>query len=123
MRRIADTLPPIEIFGDQSGDLLVIGWGSTYGSITSAVERCRAKGVDVSSIHLRYIEPMQKDLGEIISRFKRILIPEMNLGQLFHRIRSEYLVDAIGLHKIQGKPFMISEIEAKIQDLFNGKKA
>ena len=123
VRRIADTLPPIEIFGDQSGDLLVIGWGSTYGSITSAVERCRAKGVDVSSIHLRYIEPMQKDLGEIISRFKRILIPEMNLGQLFHRIRSEYLVDAIGLHKIQGKPFMISEIEAKIQDLFNGKKA
>ncbi|UCF33595.1 MAG: 2-oxoacid:acceptor oxidoreductase subunit alpha [Phycisphaerales bacterium] len=121
IRKIAETIPPLEVFGEGSGELLVVGWGSTYGSITSAVESCQARGVSVSSVHLRHLEPMPPDLGDILRRFKRVLVPELNLGQLLHRIRSEYLIDAIGFHKIQGKPFMVSEIENKIQELVNGK--
>jgi 2-oxoglutarate ferredoxin oxidoreductase subunit alpha len=121
IRKIAETIPPLEVFGDSSGELLVVGWGSTYGSITSAVESCQARGMRVSSVHLRYLEPMPPDLGNILRRFKKVLVPELNLGQLLHRIRSEYLIDAIGLHKIQGKPFMVSEIENKIQEVVNGK--
>lgn len=119
---IAATIPPLTTYGDESGDLLVLGWGSTYGAITSAVERCRAKGLNVSSAHLRYMDPMPRNSGEVVKRFRRVLIPEMNLGQLRMRIRAEFLVDAIGLNKVQGKPFMISEIEGKIEQLFNGRK-
>ena len=119
--RIAETIPPIEINGDESGDLLVVGWGSTYGAITSAVDHCRARGVDVSSIHLRYLDPLPRDLGDVLGRFKRILVPEMNLGQLLHVLRAKYLVDAKGFNKIKGKPFMISEIEAKITELTSGE--
>ncbi len=116
---IAETIPPLDVFGDPSGDLLVLGWGSTYGPITSAVERCRAKGKSVSSAHLRYLDPMPKNVGEVLSRFRAVLIPEMNLGQLLAHIRAKYLVDAIGLNKVQGKPFMIQEIEDKINELLN----
>jgi 2-oxoglutarate ferredoxin oxidoreductase subunit alpha len=121
IRKIAETIPPLEVFGEGSGELLVVGWGSTYGSITSAVESCQARGVSVSSVHLRHLEPMPSDLGDILRRFKKVLVPELNLGQLLHRIRSEYLIDAIGFHKIRGKPFMVSEIENKIQEVVNGK--
>lgn len=112
---IVETIPPQEVLGDEHGDLLVVGWGSTYGAITSAVERCRKKGLSVSSVHLRYLEPTPGNLGEILSRFDRVLVPEMNLGQLVHRLRDRYLVDAVGFHKVQGKPFAISEIEARIE--------
>jgi 2-oxoglutarate ferredoxin oxidoreductase subunit alpha len=116
---IAETIPPLEVLGDPSGDLLVLGWGSTYGPITTAVERCRAKGLSVSSAHLRYLDPMPKNTGEVLSAFRTILIPEMNLGQLLAHIRAAYLVDAIGLNKVQGKPFMIQEIENKIGEILN----
>jgi len=116
---IAETVPPLDVFGDSSGDLLVLGWGSTYGPITTAVERCRAKGMRVSSAHLRYLDPMPKNVGDVLSGFATVLIPEMNLGQLLAHIRAKYLVDAIGLNKVQGKPFMIQEIEDKIEELLN----
>ncbi|UCC30447.1 MAG: 2-oxoacid:acceptor oxidoreductase subunit alpha [Phycisphaerales bacterium] len=116
---IAEAIPPLEINGDDSGELLVIGWGSTYGAITSAVERCRKKGMSVSSAHLRYLDPMQKNVGDVLRRFCRVLVPELNLGQLAYRLRAEYLVDATGFHKIQGKPFTISEIEAEIAKRLN----
>jgi len=116
---IAETIPPLDVFGDSSGDLLVLGWGSTYGPITTAVERCRVKGLRVSSAHLRYLDPMPKNVGEVLSRFAVVMIPEMNLGQLLAHIRAKYLVDAIGLNKVQGKPFMIQEIEDKIEELLN----
>lgn len=119
---IAETIPLQKIIGDETGDLLVVGWGSTYGAITSAVERCRGRGLDVSSVHLRYIEPMPRNLGDILKRFKQVLVPEMNLGQLVRRLRAEYLVDAFGFQKVQGKPFMISEIETRIEQCFNGRK-
>ncbi|MCH8251464.1 MAG: 2-oxoacid:acceptor oxidoreductase subunit alpha [Planctomycetes bacterium] len=118
---IAETIPPTEMFGDDSGELLVVGWGSTYGAITSAVERCRAKGMDVSSIHIRYLYPMPKDIGAILKRFKKVMVPEMNLGQLVQLLRAKFLVDAKGLNKVQGKPFMISDIERGIEDTLNGK--
>lgn len=120
---IAKTIPPLEVFGDHSGELLVVGWGGTYGSITTAVENCRKRGMSVSSVHLRYIEPMPSNFGDILHRFKSVLVPELNLGQLVRRIRSEYLVDAIAYSKVQGKPFMISEIEGKIEQILNGRKS
>jgi 2-oxoglutarate ferredoxin oxidoreductase subunit alpha len=115
--RIANELPPIEIFGEPEGELLVVGWGSTYGSITSAVEIMQERGHAVSSIHLRYLNPFQNDLGEILSRFRRVLIPEMNLGQLSLLIRARYLVDAVAFSKVQGRPFKISELVAKMEGL------
>lgn len=119
--RIADTLPPLEVHGAESGELLVMGWGSTYGAITSAVDRCRKKGMSVGSVHLRYLDPMPRDLGDVIGRFKNVLIPEMNLGQLCRRIRAKFLVDAQGLNLVEGRPFRISEIEEAISQKLNGK--
>jgi 2-oxoglutarate ferredoxin oxidoreductase subunit alpha len=120
---IADTIPPLKVFGDDSGDLLVLGWGSTHGPITSAVERCRAKGRKVSSAHLRYLDPMPKNTGEVLKRFKRVLIPEMNLGQLAAHIRAKFVIDAIPMTKVHGKPFLIEEIQTRIEELFGSKGA
>ncbi|MDO8632241.1 MAG: 2-oxoacid:acceptor oxidoreductase subunit alpha [Phycisphaerales bacterium] len=118
---IAETIPPLSVNGDPTGELLVLGWGSTYGAITTAVERCRAKGLSVSSAHMRYIDPMPKNTGDVLRSFDRVLVPEMNLGQLLMVIRAKYLVDAIGLNKVQGKPFMIQEVQSRIEELLNGK--
>lgn len=119
---IAETIPDLDVFGDDAGDLLVLGWGSTFGAITSAVERARENGLSVSSAHLRYLDPFPRNTGEVLGKFRRILIPEMNLGQLLGCIRGIYLVDAIGLHKVQGKPFMVQEIVTKIEEILsNGK--
>jgi 2-oxoglutarate ferredoxin oxidoreductase subunit alpha len=119
--RIADDLPPIEIFGDSEGEVLVVGWGSTYGSITSAVERLREQGKSVSSIHLRYLNPFQHDLGDILARFKKVLVPEMNLGQLATLLRARYLVDATAFSKVQGRPFKIAEITERVDRLLQGE--
>jgi 2-oxoglutarate ferredoxin oxidoreductase subunit alpha len=119
---IAETIPDLEIKGKASGELLVLGWGSTYGAITTAVERCQKKGLSVSSAHLRYLDPMPKNTAEVLRSFRRVLIPEMNLGQLKARIRAQYLVDAVGYPKVQGRPFMVTEIESRIEELIsNGK--
>lgn len=123
---IAESIPLLETYGDASGDLLVLGWGSTYGPITSAVDRCRAKGMKVSSAHLRYLDPMPRNTLDVMKKFRRVLIPEMNLGQLLAHVRAKYLVDAVGLNKVQGKPFMIREIETKIEEMLgqtNGRKS
>ena len=114
---IARTIPPVKVFGAPSGDLLVVGWGSTYGAITSAVERCQERGMSVSSVHLRYLVPMATNLGDVLRSFRKVLVPELNLGQLVRCLRAEYLIDCLGYNKIQGKPFMISEIESKIAEL------
>ncbi len=120
---IAETIPPLHVEGDESGELLVLGWGSTFGAITTAVEQCREKGLSVSSAHLRYIDPMPKNTGDVLGRFKQILIPEMNLGQLCSVIRAAYLVDAVSLNKVQGRPFMIKEIVTKIEAMLSEKKS
>ncbi|HLF76910.1 MAG TPA: 2-oxoacid:acceptor oxidoreductase subunit alpha [Dehalococcoidia bacterium] len=116
--RIADDIPDVEIYGDEDGgDLLVLGWGSTYGVNRTAVQRARNQGKSVSQVHLRHLNPFPKNLGEVLKKFKKVLIPENNMGQLLLLIRGEFLVDAVGLHRITGRPFMISEVEAKILEL------
>ncbi len=108
---IAKDIPPQEVdFGEESGRLAVIGWGSTYGPIARAVRIARSEGHDVSHIHLTYINPFPENLGELLSRFDRILVPEMNMGQLITVLRDHFLLQAISLCKVSGQPFKISEI-------------
>ena len=115
--RIASDIPPTEIFGAENGDLLILGWGGTYGAIRTAVENCIASKLPVAHVHLRHLNPFPKDLVEILQRFKKILIPELNSGQLRQLIRSTYLIDAIGLNKVQGQPFHVFELESKIDEI------
>lgn len=114
VEKIGDQIPQIEPLGNLGGELLVLGWGGTYGSITTAVTRARSAGKNVSAVHLRYLNPQPRNLGQILSRFKKVLIPELNVGQLRMLVRAKYLVDARGLNKIQGKPFLVEEIEQAI---------
>jgi 2-oxoglutarate ferredoxin oxidoreductase subunit alpha len=116
--RIADDIPDIEVFGEPEGRLLVVGWGSTYGAITSAVEEMQHRGKSVSSIHLRYLNPFPSNLGELLGRFDRVLVPELNLGQLAMLLRSRYLVPAVSFAKVKGKPFKISELTERIEQLY-----
>jgi 2-oxoglutarate ferredoxin oxidoreductase subunit alpha len=112
---IAREIPPTKVFGDeQGGDLLVVGWGSTHGTLREAVANMRAKGKKVSHVHLRYLNPLPSDFGEILRRFKKVMVAEMNMGQLLKMIRADYLIDAFGCNKIQGRPFKVSEIESRI---------
>jgi 2-oxoglutarate ferredoxin oxidoreductase subunit alpha len=120
IERIANDIPLAEVEGDQEGEVLVVGWGGTYGAIRSAVKRQREQGQSVSHLHLYYLNPFPKNLGEILYRFKHILVPELNLGQLVKVLRAKYLVPAIGLSKVQGLPFKASEIEKKIEEILKG---
>ncbi len=113
---IQEDIPLVEVNGGDSGELLVVGWGGTYGAIMTAVEQLQEENKPVSSIHLRYLNPFPKNLGTILSRFKKILVPELNLGQLRYVLRSKYLVDAAGFNKVQGKPFQVNEIKQAILD-------
>lgn len=114
---IAADIPMQDVcLGDDSGNLAVVGWGSTFGAIHQAVKRARAEGLAVSHIHVRYISPLPANLGELLARFDRVLVPEMNTGQFIRLIRSEFLIDADGLNKIAGQPFKIGEILAAIHD-------
>src|SRR4051812_25201932 len=115
---IANDIPEQKIeVGTESGKLLVLGWGSTYGSIREAVTRCRERGLDVSHAHVRYLNPFPRNLGDLLKRFDRVLVPELNNGQLVKMIRSQYLVPAESLPKIQGQPFKIAELEEKIRQV------
>jgi 2-oxoglutarate ferredoxin oxidoreductase subunit alpha len=114
--RAAQDIPDVEVFGEPTGKVLVLGWGSTYGSITSAVEKMRAEGKSVSSAHLRYLNPFSANLGEVLRSFERVIIPEMNLGQLATMIRAKYLVDAVAFSKVKGRPFQIREIVRKVEE-------
>jgi 2-oxoglutarate ferredoxin oxidoreductase subunit alpha len=96
-----------------------VGWGSTYGSITVALRAQRAKGRKIGHVHLRHLNPLPANLGEVLKRYKKVIVPEMNLGQLVWLLRAKYLVDAQGLNKVQGKPFKQSEIEAKIEEVLS----
>jgi 2-oxoglutarate/2-oxoacid ferredoxin oxidoreductase subunit alpha len=118
---IAREIPPTEIFGDRSGgDLVVLGWGSTYGSIREAVKQMREKGKGISHIHLRYLNPLPADLGDQLRKFKKVMVAEMNMGQLLKMVRADYLIDAIGCNKIQGRPFKVSELTNRISRALEG---
>ena len=118
VQRIADHIPIQQIdSGKESGKLLVIGWGSTYGSIKTAVKELNKEGIEVSHIHLRYLNPFPKNIGQILNNFEKFLIPEINNGQLLQVIRAKYLKDAKGLNKIKGIPFTVDEIKVKIREI------
>jgi 2-oxoglutarate ferredoxin oxidoreductase subunit alpha len=114
---IANEIPELTVNGPSEGDLLVIGWGGTYGSILTAVERARRKGHKVAHAHLRYLNPMPRNTAAVIKRYKKVLVPELNRGQLSMLLRAQFLVDAVGLNKIQGRPFLVGEIEQKIEQM------
>jgi 2-oxoglutarate/2-oxoacid ferredoxin oxidoreductase subunit alpha len=114
--RAANDIPLIEVFGEKTGKVLVLGWGSTYGSISTAVEKLQGEGKSVSSAHLKYLNPFPKNLGEILAGFETVIIPEMNLGQLCTMVRAKYLVDAVPFSKVKGRPFQIREIVRKVEE-------
>ncbi len=116
IRKIAETIPPLEIKGDADADTLILGWGSTWGAITSAVGRMRAAGDKVAQVHLTHLHPFAPNLGEILGQFENVIVPEMNLGQLTNLLRAEFLVDAQVISKVSGQPFTAGELVARIQE-------
>jgi 2-oxoglutarate ferredoxin oxidoreductase subunit alpha len=121
VRRVAQEIPPTTINGPASGDVLVVGWGSTYGSITASVERLQAEGKSVASIHLRHLNPLPPDLGHILREFRKVLVPEINSGQLVRVLRAEYLVDAVGFNRVRGLPLMTDEIVDAVNQLLGSR--
>jgi 2-oxoglutarate ferredoxin oxidoreductase subunit alpha len=117
VRRVAQEIPPTTINGPATGDLLVVGWGGTYGAITAAVERAQMAGKSVASIHLRHLNPLPPDLGHILREYRKILVPEINSGQLVRVLRAEYLVDAVGFNRVSGLPLATDEIHEAITQL------
>jgi 2-oxoglutarate ferredoxin oxidoreductase subunit alpha len=116
---IADDIPLQEVQGPENGDVLVLTWGGTYGACTTAVKKCQASGVSVAHAHLRYMNPFPKNLGDILDRYQKILIPELNMGQLRLLVSSCFTKKAIGLNKVEGKPFTVAEVAHKIQEVAN----
>jgi 2-oxoglutarate ferredoxin oxidoreductase subunit alpha len=114
---IAAEIPELAVSGPVEGDLLVCGWGGTYGTIATAVEQVQKQGYKVAQAHFRYLNPLPRNTAAVLKRYKKVLVPELNAGQLRMLLRSQFLVDAKGLNKIQGRPFLISEIVAEIHDL------
>jgi 2-oxoglutarate ferredoxin oxidoreductase subunit alpha len=115
--RIVDDIPPTETFGEPEGNLLVLTWGGTYGAVRTAIEHKQEEDASVSHVHLRYLNPLPSDLGDILKQFDKVLVPELNFGQLLRLIRADYLIDAVGLNKVQGLPFYVFEVESKIDEL------
>lgn len=114
---IANDIPDVEVDGDVDADILVLGWGSTYGGIRAAARRARMEGRKVATAHLRYLNPLPNNLGDVLRSYDKILIPEMNTGQLLKVIRAEYLLNAVGLNKVAGEPFKVTEISEKIMEM------
>jgi len=121
--RIADDIPAAEVDGEMSGPLLVVGWGSTYGALKSAVEEARSRGHKVSHLHLRYLNPLPKNVGTILKSFTKILVPEINSGQLSRLLRERYLVDATGFNKVRGLPLSADELTTEIISVLGGTNA
>jgi 2-oxoglutarate ferredoxin oxidoreductase subunit alpha len=114
---VANDIPAAAVEGESQGDLLVVGWGSTYGAIVAAVRQARAEGHAVSHLHLRYLNPLPRQLGETLKRFRRVLLPENNLGQLAALLRSQFPVEITSLPKVEGRPFLIREVRNAIEEI------
>ena len=117
VRRVADSLPKTEPYYDAEGDVLVIGWGGTYGSITQAVIEARGTGLRVGHVHLRHLFPLPNDLTDVVARYRTVLIPELNTGQLRLHLRGQLGIEGVGLNKVQGKPFHVAEVRSAIESL------
>lgn len=115
VKNIENDIPELEVTGDNDAEVLVVGWGGTYGSITEAVSRVRKKGLKVAQAHFRYLNPFPKNTGSVLKRYKKIICPELNMGQLARFLKSEFLIEIESFNKIQGIPFKSSEIENKIE--------
>ena len=113
--KIAERIPDQDLFGEPEGDVLVISWGGTYGSCHTAVRRCQEDGAKVSHAHIRYLNPLPANIGKLLNSFRTVVVPELNNGQLRMLLRANYLVDCIGVNKVQGKPFSVSELVEAIQ--------
>ena len=114
---IADDIPEVAVDADEGAELLVLGWGSTYAAIHAGVRQARARGAKVARAHLRHLNPFPRNLGEVVRRYRTVLVPELNRGHLLRLLRAEYLVDAVGMSKVQGMPFKTFEIEDKIVEM------
>jgi 2-oxoglutarate ferredoxin oxidoreductase subunit alpha len=121
VKKIAQEIPPTEVLGERKGDVLLVGWGGTYGSITAATQDMRKAGRKVSAVHLRHLNPLPPDLAEVMSGFKHVVVPELNMGQLLKVLRAKYLVPAKGINKIKGQPFKVSEIVAGVDAVMKGE--
>ena len=119
IRGIADFIPELEVTGPDQGDLLVLGWGGTYGAIRAAVEQVRDEGLDVAYAHLRYLNPFPRNLGNVLGRYKQVLVPELNLGQLALLVQAHFPVRVVKLNKVQGAPFQIREVADKIRQVLS----
>ncbi len=117
VQNIANDIPPLEVEADEDAELLVIGWGSTYGSVRAAARRVRRRGLPLAVAHLRYLNPFPINLEQVLRSYRQVLVPELNTGQLSRLIRAEYLVATTGLNKVAGVPFRVSEIEDKIVEM------
>jgi 2-oxoglutarate ferredoxin oxidoreductase subunit alpha len=115
--RVADEIPDLSVHGDAEASLLVIGWGSTEGAITGAVNVARKEGIKVARAHFHHLNPFPKNTGEVLARFEKVLLPEMNLGQLALLLRAKFLKDIVSYTKVEGKPFYRFEVLAKIRQL------
>jgi 2-oxoglutarate ferredoxin oxidoreductase subunit alpha len=114
---IAQDIPEVEVRGDvEDAEIVLVGWGSTWGAISGAVDRVRAQDRKVAQIHIRHLNPFPPNLGEVLARYPKVLVPEMNLGQLSKLLRAEYLVDARSVTKVRGVPFTAGELERAIFD-------
>jgi len=122
VRRVAQEIPPTSINGPATGDVLVVGWGGTYGAITAAVEEAQIEGKAVASVHLRHLNPLPPDLGQILRQYRRVLVPEINSGQLVRVLRAEYLVDAVGYNRVSGMPLASQDILEAINQLVEAKQ-
>ncbi len=121
VRRVGQEIPPTTINGPHGGEVLVVGWGGTYGAITAATEEAQMEGKAVASIHLRHLNPLPPDLGQILRQYRRVLVPEINSGQLVRMLRAEYLVDAVGFNRVRGMPLQTQEIYEAIDQLLEAK--
>ncbi len=119
IQKASDVIPPLEVRGDATGEVLLLGWGGTYGAITTAGDRLREDGHSVSTAHLQYINPFPKNLGEVLGNFKTVIIPEINLGQLRTLIRDQFLVDAIGINEVRGRMFQVDTLINKTLEIMN----
>ena len=117
VERVARSIPDLEIHGDPDARVLIVGWGSSKGAITGAVNNLLKEGVPAARVHLRHLNPFPSNLGDVMSRFEHVLVPEMNMGQLAMLLRAKFLRDIVSLCKVQGKPFFRTEIQAKVKDL------
>ena len=117
---IADFIPDLKVYGESNGELLVLSWGGTYGACRAAVEKAIKNGISVSHVNLKHINPFPKNLAEILLKFNKVLIPEINLGQLSTIVRSKFLIDTVNFNRVSGKPFTTSDIFEKIEQIIEG---